>query len=77
MPTLDCPDAVLVIAWGNPLREDDAVMVKRLQRLPVGGFKVISDNPAYPAVTVLPAQAEDQKMAIVGRVVWWAHTNVR
>ena len=25
MPTLDCSDAVLVIAWGNPLREDDAV----------------------------------------------------
>jgi hypothetical protein len=25
MPTLERPDAVLVIAWGNPLREDDAV----------------------------------------------------
>jgi Ni,Fe-hydrogenase maturation factor len=22
---LDCPDAVLVIAWGDPLREDDGV----------------------------------------------------
>jgi len=84
-PTLADGDMVMVNMketrlWRDDiyvLREDDAVMVKRLQRLPVGGFKVISDNPAYPAVTVLPAQAEDQKMAIVGRVVWWAHTNVR
>jgi hydrogenase maturation protease len=25
MVDIDCPDSVLVIAWGNPLREDDAV----------------------------------------------------
>jgi hydrogenase maturation protease len=32
----DLPDAVLVIAWGNPLREDDGVawhVVERLRRL--------------------------------------------
>lgn len=33
---IDCPEAVLVIAWGNPLREDDAVawhVLEALRRL--------------------------------------------
>jgi hydrogenase maturation protease len=34
---LDCPDSVLVIAWGNPLREDDGVawhVLEALRSLP-------------------------------------------
>lgn len=84
-PTLDDGDLVMVNVketkvWRDDvyvLRDGDSLMVKRLQRLPVGGFKVLSDNPAYPAMTIMPTQAEERQMAIVGRVVWWAHTNAR
>lgn len=84
-PTLEDGDAVLVNVAEQRvgradiyvLREDDALMVKRVERLPFNGIRILSDNPAYPPMTVMPAQAEERKIAIVGRVVWWAHTNAR
>jgi phage repressor protein C with HTH and peptisase S24 domain len=49
------------------LRMDDALMVKRVARLPVAGrISVKSDNPLYPSWPDLSADA----VTLVGRVVW-------
>jgi phage repressor protein C with HTH and peptisase S24 domain len=49
------------------LRMDDALMVKRVARLPVAGrISVKSDNPLYPS---WPDLAADD-VILVGRVVW-------
>lgn len=49
------------------LRMDDALMVKRVGRLPLPGrISVKSDNSLYPSWDNLPADA----VTLVGRVVW-------
>jgi hypothetical protein len=49
------------------LRMDDALMVKRVARLPVPGrISVTSDNDLYPSWPDLAAEA----VALVGRVIW-------
>ncbi len=49
------------------LRDDDAVLVKRLARGPGrGSVDVVSDNPVYPRRAALRIA----DLAIVGRVVW-------
>jgi hydrogenase maturation protease len=55
---IDCPDAVLVIAWGNPLREDDAVawhVVEALRRL--------QPRQSLPALHLRHAQQLTPEMA--------------
>lgn len=49
-------------------------LVKRLQILPGGTIKVVSDNPAYETFTIRLSDINDQDFAILGRVVWvvWA-----
>jgi phage repressor protein C with HTH and peptisase S24 domain len=48
------------------LREDDSLLIKRLQRRRLGGrLMILSDNPAYRAIE-LPARA----IKIVGQVIW-------
>ena len=47
--------------------DDDSLLVKRLDFGAAGLIALISDNPAYPPIT-LPAD----KVHIVGRVVWKA-----
>lgn len=44
-----------------------ALSIKRLQALPSGQFRVLSDNPAYEPYTVDPAADPFQ---LIGRVVW-------
>ena len=41
----DDPDSVLVIAWGNPLREDDAVAWHVLE-----GLRSLKPRPRLPAL---------------------------
>jgi phage repressor protein C with HTH and peptisase S24 domain len=49
------------------LRMDDALMVKRVARVPVQGrISVISDNDQYPSWNDLPMSA----IQLVGRVIW-------
>ena len=50
------------------LRTGEALLVKRLQFLPDGTVRVISDNPAYEPFSV--SLAEDTDLKIIGRVVW-------
>ena len=51
------------------LRLEDALLVKRLQRLPGGKLRVSSDNSAYESFELtLPFNNDDA--AIIGRVVW-------
>lgn len=52
------------------LRMDDALLVKRLQRLPGGNIKAISDNAAYSAFDLDQNEIKNNGIAIIGRVVW-------
>jgi Peptidase S24-like len=75
-PTLDDGDDILVDGADTAarlrdgiyvLRMDDALMVKRVARLPVPGrISVKSDNLLYPSWPDLAADA----VSLVGRVVW-------
>lgn len=84
-PTIHDGDLVMIDTRdAGPKREDiyvlrwgEDVLVKRLQRLPVGGFRVVSDNARYEPINLMPAQIQEYGVAVIGRVVWWAHTNVR
>lgn len=51
------------------LRMDDALLVKRLQRLPGGEVRVSSDNAAYEPFTFNLNNPVDA-FSIIGRVVW-------
>lgn len=50
------------------MRIDDALLVKRLQRLPGGQLRVMSDNARYEPFLLKMEQLES--VVIVGRVVW-------
>ncbi len=76
-PTLGKDDILLVDSAPGKARSDgiylsrstDVLLVKRLQFLPDGNIRVISDNPAYEPFTVYPAES-DIDFKIIGRVVW-------
>lgn len=84
-PTIHDGDLVMIDTRdAGPKREDiyvlrwgEDVLVKRLQRLPAGGFRVVSDNARYEPINLMPAQIQEYGVAVIGRVVWWAHTNTR
>jgi Peptidase S24-like len=74
-PTLQDGDDIMVDrgAANTPLRDgihvirfDDALMVKRLARGPVGRLSVLSDNPVYPVWSDI----DGETVTIIGRVVW-------
>ncbi len=56
------------------LRMNGVPLVKRLQILPGGIIKVVSDNPAYETFTISLSDIDGRDFAILGRVVWvvWA-----
>ena len=58
MPTLDGPDAVLVIAWGNPIREDDAVAWHVLE-----GLRSLKPRPGLPSLKLRHAHQLAPEMA--------------
>ncbi len=55
---VDCPDSVLVIAWGNPLREDDAVAWHILE-----GLRSLKPRPALPPLKLRHAHQLTPEMA--------------
>lgn len=56
------------------LNVEGVPLVKRLQILPGGSVKVVSDNPAYETFTIRLSDINGRDFAILGRVVWvvWA-----
>jgi phage repressor protein C with HTH and peptisase S24 domain len=83
-PTLHSGDIVLIDKRDTgPLRDDiyavlldGEVYVKRLQRGLDGSLDVISDNREHYKTLTLTSDAMNQReFGILGRVVWWAHTN--
>jgi len=55
---MDCPHSVLVIAWGNPLREDDAVAWHVLE-----GLRTLRPRPSLPALHLRHAHQLTPEMA--------------
>ena len=55
---VECPDSVLVIAWGNPLREDDAVAWHVLE-----GLRTLRPRPSLPALHLRHAHQLTPEMA--------------
>jgi phage repressor protein C with HTH and peptisase S24 domain len=76
-PTLRAGDVVLIDHRAQRpnregiyiLRMGDMLLVKRLQALPGGKVRVISDNPIFEA-WVLDLAEMGSEVSIVGRVVW-------
>ncbi len=56
------------------LNVEGVPLVKRLQILPGGVVRVVSDNPAYETFTIRLSDINCRDFAILGRVVWvvWA-----
>jgi hypothetical protein len=54
----DCPESILVIAWGNPLREDDGVAWHVLEAL-----RALRPHPALPALHLRHAHQLVPEMA--------------
>lgn len=52
-------DRIWVLSYG------DLGMIKRVRKLPDGGYQINSDNPAVTAIT-----AYDGEMHVIGRVIW-------
>lgn len=52
------------------LRMNDMLLVKRLQALPGGVVRVISDNAAFAPFDIKAADVGGSELAIIGRVVW-------
>lgn len=77
-PTLRAGDAILVNRrYTAPdregvyiLRMNGMLLVKRLQAIPGGMIRVISDNSAFDSYNVALADLEGSGTAVVGRVVW-------
>lgn len=57
------------------IRLDGQLLIKRMQRLPDGKVRVISDNPAYDSFTVELSRFDGGENAVVGLYVWHGHVN--
>lgn len=77
-PTLRSGDVILVDRRATRpdregvyiLRMNGMLLVKRLQALPGGKVRVISDNAAFSSFDLPTGDLEGGDMVIIGRVVW-------
>ena len=77
-PTLRSGDVILVDRRATRpdregvyiLRMNEMLLVKRLQALPGGVVRVISDNTAFSPFEIKAADVGGDELAIIGRVVW-------
>lgn len=82
-PTLESGDTVLLDLRKTAIVDDDIyairldgqLLIKRMQRLPDGKVKVISDNPAYDPFVVELSRFDGGENAVVGLYVWHGHVN--
>ena len=51
------------------IRMENSLFAKRLQKLPQGRLKVISDNPEYESY-IIDLKDESLDFAVIGRVMW-------
>jgi hydrogenase maturation protease len=58
MVDIDCPESVLVIAWGNPLREDDGVAWHVVE-----GLRSLKPRPSLPPMKLRHAHQLAPEMA--------------
>jgi transcriptional regulator with XRE-family HTH domain len=74
VPTLMDGDLILIDMAQKTITQQDRLwalsygdlgMIKRVRKLPDGGYQINSDNPA-----VTPMTAYDGEMHVVGRVIW-------
>lgn len=52
------------------LRDSCGARVKRIERIAPGKIMLLSDNPAFA-----PEVIADNDVTILGKVIWWGHTN--
>lgn len=77
-PTLRSGDVILVNRRTTSpdregvyiLRMNGMLVVKRIQALPGGRVRVISDNTAFSSFDVTRSELEGDDIAVIGRVVW-------
>lgn len=50
--------------------DDGQARIKRIERPDEGQVILLSDNPEYP-----PEFAKIENLSIIGKVLWWGHTN--
>lgn len=55
--------------------EDGQARVKRIERPESGIILLVSDNPDFSPEVRTGVQIEQLQMAIIGKVVWWGHTD--
>lgn len=55
------------------LLDGDQARIKRLERPEQGVVVLISDNAAFPPEVLTGAKIE--ALNIIGKVMWWGHTN--
>ena len=51
------------------IRLDNSILAKRLQKLPAGVLKIISDNPTYESYNI-DLKDESLNFQIIGRILW-------
>ena len=61
------PQSIVDGVW--VVRINETTLVKRIQQLPDGILRVISDNPSYEAFT-FDMKEEQPDFALIGRVIW-------
>jgi phage repressor protein C with HTH and peptisase S24 domain len=77
-PTLRAGDVILINRQATQpdregvyiLRMNGMLLVKRLQALPGGMIRVISDNAAFTSFDVTRGELDGEEMSVIGRVVW-------
>ena len=57
------------------LIEDGEARIKRIERPDAETLILISDNQEYPPEVRTPKQMKERQTTIIGKVMWWGHTN--
>lgn len=53
--------------------DEAGARIKRIERPEQGLIMLLSDNPMYPPEVLTGARAES--INVIGKVMWWGHTN--
>jgi phage repressor protein C with HTH and peptisase S24 domain len=86
-PTLECGDILLVDLTSTPhsareikdghiyvLRYEGKLRMKRLQVVPGGMMRILSDNNKHMPLVVDPSELNQTDAKVIGRVIWYGRT---